>query len=88
MMLVHGKAIIIPTTPIRAPQIDRDRRMIAGFKPVIFPITFGTMMPSWIICTMQNTSNAQNKIHQKFCPVSAAFSRANKIVGANAMSCR
>ena len=30
---------------------------------------------------MQNTRKAQNNIHQKFSPVSAAFSKANKTVG-------
>ena len=32
--------------PINAPQMDRDNRMTAGFKPVIFPMTLGTMIPS------------------------------------------
>ena len=28
------------------PQIDKDSRMMAGFRPVIFPMTRGTMNPS------------------------------------------
>ena len=38
-MVVQGKAMIMPTIPIKAPQIDSDNKMIAGFKPVIFPMT-------------------------------------------------
>ena len=87
-MEVHGRAMIIPTTPISAPQTERERRIMAGFKPVIRPMTLGTMMPSWIAWTMQNTNMAPANIQQKFCPVSAALSSANKTVGTNAISCR
>ena len=87
-MLVHGRAIIMPTIPISAPQMERERRMMAGLRPVIFPITLGTMMKSCITWTMQNTNKAQHSIHQKFCPVSAAFSKANRMVGTKAMSWR
>ena len=85
-MEVQGNAIIIPTIPINAPQTERDRRMTAGFNPVIRPITLGTMMPSWMACTMQNTSSAPANIHQKFSPVSAALSKASNTVGTNATS--
>ena len=88
MMVVHGRAIIIPTMPISAPHMDKDNRMIAGFKPVIFPITFGTMMVSCITCTTQNTISAPASIHQKLVPVSAAFSKANRTVGTKAINCR
>ena len=45
-MVVQGKAIIMPTIPINDPQMERDNKMMAGFKPVIFPMTLGTMMVS------------------------------------------
>ena len=83
-MVVQGKAIIMPTIPINAPQMDNDSRMIAGFRPVILPMTLGTINASCITCTMQKTSNAQQSIHQKFPPVSAALRSANKMVGTNA----
>ena len=37
---------------------------------------------------MQKTKNAQNNIHQKFSPVSAALSNAYSMVGIKAMSCK
>lgn len=87
-MVVQGNAIIIPTIPIKAPQMESDNKMIAGFNPVIFPIILGTMTASWIVCTMQKTSRAQARIHQKFSPVSAAFNKERRTVGTNATSCR
>ena len=87
-MVVQGNAIIIPTIPIKAPQMESDNKIIAGFNPVIFPITLGTMRPSWMTCTMQNTINAQARIHQKFSPVSAAFSKESRTVGTKATSWR
>ena len=45
-MVVQGNAIIIPTIPIKAPQMESDNKMMAGFNPVIFPITLGTMIAS------------------------------------------
>ena len=45
-MVVQGNAIIIPTIPIKDPQMESDNKMIAGFNPVIFPITLGTMIAS------------------------------------------
>ena len=35
--MVSGSAIIIPSIPINDPQIDKDSKMMAGFRPVIFP---------------------------------------------------
>ena len=84
MMVVHGRAIIIPTIPIKAPQTDKESKIMAGFKPVILPITFGTMNASWITWTIQKTSRAQHRIHQKFSPVSDALRSANNTVGTNA----
>ena len=88
MIVVQGSAIIIPTTPISAPQMERERRMMAGFNPVIRPIILGTIIASWIACTIQNTNRAAARIHQKFSPVSAAFSKASKTVGTRAISCK
>ena len=45
-MVVQGRAMIIPTIPIRAPQMDSDNKMIAGLSPVILPMTLGTMIAS------------------------------------------
>ena len=87
-MVVQGNAIIIPTIPIKAPQMESDNKMMAGLSPVILPITLGTMKPSWITCTMQKTNNAPAKIHQKFSPVSAAFNNDSNMVGAIAINCK
>ena len=87
-MVVQGRAMIIPTIPIKDPQMESDNKMMAGFKPVIFPMTLGTMMASWIACTIQNTNRAQARIHQKFSPVSAAFSNERRTVGTNATNCK
>ena len=32
----------MPSIPINEPQIERDKRMMAGFSPVIFPMILGT----------------------------------------------
>ena len=40
--------------------MESDNRMIAGFSPVIFPITRGTMNPSWMVCTTMNTAMAED----------------------------
>ena len=88
MMVVQGKAIIMPTIPIKAPQMERDNKMMAGFNPVILPMTFGTMMESWMTWTIQKTNPADASIHQKFCPVSAALSKANNTVGTSAINWR
>ena len=88
MMVVHGKAMIMPTIPIKAPQIDNDKSMMAGFSPVIFPMTFGTMIASCMTCTTQKTIKALINIHQKLVPVSAAFSRASSTVGTKAINCK
>ena len=45
-MVVQGRAMIIPTIPIKDPQMDSDSKMMAGFRPVIFPMTLGTMIAS------------------------------------------
>ena len=45
--------------------MESDNRMIAGFSPVIFPITRGTMNPSWMVCTTMNTAMAEAMIIQK-----------------------
>ena len=45
-MVVQGNAIIIPTIPIKDPQMESDNKMIAGFRPVILPMTLGTMIAS------------------------------------------
>ena len=87
-MVVQGNAIIIPTIPINEPQMESDNKMMAGFNPVIFPITLGTMIASWMACTMQNTNRAQARIHQKFSPVSAALSNERRTVGTKAINCK
>ena len=87
-MVVQGRAIIIPTIPISAPQMDSDKRMMAGFRPVIFPIILGTMMVSCIACTMQNTNKAPAKMYQKLLPESAAFKSERRMVGTKATNCR
>ena len=87
-MVVQGNAIIMPTIPIKDPQMESDNKMIAGFRPVILPMTLGTMIASWMAWTMQNTKRAHARIHQKFSPVSAAFNKERRTVGTNATNCR
>lgn len=82
---MSGSAIIIPNIPINEPHMESDNRMIAGFSPVIFPITRGTMNPSWMVCTTMNTAMAEAMIIQKLSPVSEAFRIASMIVGTKPM---
>ena len=87
MIVVQGKAIIIPTIPIKDPQMDSDNKMIAGFRPVILPMPLGTMMASWMACTPQKTNRAQARNQQKFSPETAAFNKERSTVGTNATNC-
>ena len=78
----------MPSIPINEPQMERDKRMMAGFSPVIFPMILGTRKVSCMICTIAKTANAHAMIIQKFCPVSAALRIANKMVGRKPMICK
>ena len=80
--------MIIPSIPINEPQIERDKRMMAGFSPVIFPMILGMRKVSCIIWTMAKTASAHAMIIQKFSPVSAALRIANRTVGRKPMICR
>ena len=84
MSVVRGKAMISPMKPSKAPHIDSDNNRMAGLSPICLPITFGVTTISVITCTTAKTSTASQKIIQKFCPVSAAVSRARNAVGMSA----
>ena len=79
--MVKGSAIIMPNMPINEPHIERDNKMMAGLRPVIFPMIFGTINASCMIWTTIKTAVAEAMMIQKLSPVSAAFKIANKIVG-------
>ena len=86
--VVSGKAMMSPTKPSNAPHTDSDNKRMAGFSPIADPMIFGVVTMSVMICTMMNTSTAIPKITQKFCPVSAALSKARNAVGMSAKVCR
>ena len=76
--------MISPMKPSNVPQTESDNSNIAGLSPIAFPIIFGVIIISIIICTMQNTATAPASMIQKFCPVSAALSIARNAVGMRA----
>lgn len=78
MSVVRGRAMISPSIPINDPQMDKDRRMMAGLSPVIFPMILGTRSVSCMVCTTAKTAIALAMMTQKFCPVSAAFRTAKE----------
>ena len=65
--------MIKPIKPNKVPQMDKERRMMAGFSPIAFPIMRGVRYKSCMHCTMQRTRIPDPKISQKFSPVSAAL---------------
>ena len=71
MSVVSGRAMISPIKPKRAPHTESERSRIAGLSPMALPIIFGVITMSIRACMMANTANAEPKIIQKFCPVSA-----------------
>ena len=73
--------MIKPIKPKKVPQMDKERRMMAGFSPIAFPIMRGVRYKSCMHCTMQRTRIPDPKISQKFSPVSAALRRLSKIIG-------
>ena len=77
---MSGSAIIIPNIPINEPHMESDNRMIAGFSPVIFPITRGTMNPSWMICTTMNTAMAEAMIINVSLLTEKIFIRQNQLI--------
>ena len=83
-IVVSGRATISPMNPSSVPHTERASNSMAGFSPMAFPMMRGVTTMSIMICTMQNTATALASITQKFCPVSAAFSRARKAVGIKA----
>ena len=87
-IVVSGKVTIRPTKPSNVPHTDSDSSSMAGFKPMALPMILGVMIMSMMICTMQNTATALARMTQKFCPVSAALSKARKAVGMRAKVCR
>ncbi len=48
---MRGRAISIPRKPRRVPQMERERRMIAGLSPIALPIIFGVRIKSCMHCT-------------------------------------
>ena len=60
--------MIKPIKPNKVPQMDKERRMMAGFRPIAFPIIRGVRYKSCIHCTTQRTRIPDPKISQKFSP--------------------
>ncbi len=83
--VVSGNAIMRPTKPRREPHTESERRRIAGFRFIAFPMIFGVNSMSAIIWTTMKTAKAEANIIQKFWPVSALFNKARKMVGINAI---
>lgn len=38
-----GRAMIMPRMPKRVPQTERERRIMAGLRPISLPMTWGVM---------------------------------------------
>ena len=84
MSVVSGRAMISPMKPNSAPHTERESSRMAGFSPMAFPMIFGVITMSISTCTTAKTARADPKMIQKFCPVSAALSRARNAVGMSA----
>ena len=87
-MVVKGIAIIIPTMPNSEPHTERDKRMIAGFRPIAFPIIFGTKNRSIIHCTITYIRATNPSITQKLSSVCDARNQQSNIAGGNVMTWR
>ena len=80
--------MIKPIKPNKVPQMESERRMMAGFSPIAFPMMRGVRYKSWIHCTIPSINNPEPKIIQKFCPVYADFSRLRMTIGIRPIACR
>lgn len=86
--VVIGRAIIIPRMPSRLPQIESDKRIIAGFIPIVLPIILGVNIKSATICTTAYTAIHCPQSAQKDCSPVVEQIRQRKVTGIMVINCK
>ena len=80
--------MISPINPSKVPQMESERRIMAGFNPIAFPMMRGVRYKSCMHCTIPSTSRPSPKMIQKFCHVSADLSRLRINIAMMPIACK